>query len=412
MRDPAHDMGGEAAPESGPLYGLVAEFDDVASVTKAARAVRDAGHKRFDVYSPFPIHGIDRAMGLTPTHLPWIVLGCGLTGTCLALFFQWWTNAVDYPFKISGKPLFGIPANIPITFEFTVLLAAFAAFFGMLILNRLPEHHHALFEMVRFKRATDDGFFLAVEAADPRFDAVRTRELLQSFTRRPVVACHESGESPAFPAWLRAGFVGLGALAVIPIVAIVWARSGDSTRAPFHLIADMDSQTRYRAQTTNAFFADGRAMRPDPAGTVAFGELVEDVTLATGRRGDAWSADIPITVTAAVMQRGKQRFNIFCSPCHGAAGYGDGLVALRAKDLQEQNWVPPASLHDPLVRTRLAGQVFDTIRNGVRTMPAYGRQMPIEDSWAIVAYVRALQRSQNGTMGDVPAQDQAQLGTR
>ena len=120
-------------------------------------------------------------MGLRATHLPWIVLVCGLSGTGLALLLQYWTNAVDYPFKISGKPLFGIPANIPITFEVTVLLSAFAAFFGMFILNKLPQHHHALFEHPRFKRATDDRFFISIEAADPVYDRRKTRELVDSF---------------------------------------------------------------------------------------------------------------------------------------------------------------------------------------------------------------------------------------
>jgi mono/diheme cytochrome c family protein len=400
------------AEPRGALHALVAEFDEVGAVIAAARAVREAGYVHFDVYSPFPIHGIDRAMGLRATRLPWLVLGCGLTGTTLALFFQWWTNAHDYAFKISAKPLFGIPANIPITFEFTVLLAAFGAFFGMLLLNRLPEHHHALFELERFRRATDDGFFLAIEARDPRFDAAHTRALLQSLTQQPVVACHEAGESRALPGWVRASFAGAGALALLPFAAICAARYRDSAGAPFHLIKDMDSQPRYRAQAANAFFADGRAQRPDVPGTVAFDRFQTDLTLLTGRKGAAFAAEIPLPVTAELMQRGQRRFAVYCTPCHGGAGYGDGLVAQRAQTLQEPTWVPPASLHDALVRGRPVGQIFDTIRNGVRTMPAYGRQMSLEDSWAIVAYVRALQRSQNATLADVPPEERARLGTR
>ncbi len=399
------------------LFALVAEFDDVDSVTKAARAVRDAGYTRFDVYSPFPIHGIERAMGLKPTRLPWIVLASGLTGLSLALFFQWWTNGFDYPFKISGKPLFGIPANIPITFEFTVLLSAFAAFFGMFLLNRLPEHHHALFEHPRFARATDDGFFLAIERTDPRFERESTLQLLRSLAPVSIEACDESDESSAAPHWLRASLVAIAALALVPLAIIAARRGSTSAEQPFHLIGDMDSQTKYRAQSANAFFADGRAMRPDAEGTVAVGEL-RDELVATGRTSasvaDAsnYAQTIPIRVDAALLARGRQRFGIYCAPCHGQAGYGDGLVAQRAKDLQEQTWVPPASLHEPLVRSRPVGQIFETIRNGVRTMPAYGRQMKIEDSWAIVAYVRALQRSQNASLSDVPNEERAALGVQ
>ena len=396
----------------GALHSLVAEFDDVDGVSAAARAVRDAGYKAFDVYSPFPIHGIERSMGLRATRLPWLVLACGLTGTVLALFFQWWTNGHDYAFKISGKPLFGVPANIPITFEFTVLLAAFGAFFGMFVLNRLPEHHNPLFENERFRRATDDGFFLAIEARDAQFHERATRELLQSLTKHTVVACHESGESRALPVWVRASMAGAGALALVPLAAIVAARYRDSTQAPFHLIKDMDSQTRYRAQAANPFFADGRAQRPDVAGTVEFDRFRTDPALLTGRAGEAFVDQIPLRVTAELMQRGRTRFAVYCTPCHGGAGYGDGLVAQRAATLQEQAFVPPASLHDPLVRARPAGQIFDTIRNGVRSMPAYGRQMSIEDSWAIVAFVRALQRSQNASVEDVPDAERGRLGTR
>lgn len=398
--------------ERGELHGFVAEFDDVTSVTRAARAVRDAGYQKFDVYSPFPIHGIERAMGLRSTHLPWIVLVCGVSGLGLALLLQYWTNAVDYPFKISGKPLFGIPANIPITFEVTVLLSAFAAFFGMFILNKLPQHHHALFEHPRFRRATDDGFFLAIEAGDARFDSARTRTLLQSLTSHPVVACHGARGGDHAPSWMRAGGVALALLTLIPLAAAVAARSGDTTKPAFHIVNDMDSQARFRAQVANPIFADGRAMRPDPTGTVSFDGLIEDPVVLTGKQGEAWSTSLPVAADAKLLARGRERFGIYCAPCHGVAGYGDGLVANRAKDLQETNWVPPASLHDPLVRGRALGQLFDTVRNGVRTMPAYGRQLSVQDSWAVVAYVRALQRSQNGTPADVPEAKQAELGAR
>lgn len=404
---PATELAGER-----PLHGLIAEFDDVDSVSAAARMVREEGYERFDVYSPFPIHGIEREMGLRPTKLPWLVLVCGLTGTSLALFFQWWTNAVDYPFKISGKPLFGIPANIPITFEFTVLLSAFAAFFGMLVLNRLPELHRPVFESTRFCRASDDRFFLAIEAADPQFDARRTRELLQKLSRHPIEACHDSGQSAALPGWLRAGLVGAAALALLPLAAVAWARAFDSTRPPIHVVRDMDSQQRFRAQVANPVFADGRAMRPDPAGSVAWGELQTDSTRATGKRGEAFVDALPLPPTPQLLARGRERFAIYCTPCHGQAGYGDGLVALRAAELQEQGWVQPSSLHDPLVRSRPLGQIFDAIVNGVRTMPAYGRQVSVDDAWAIAAYVRALQRSQNATIEDVPAAERAKLGVQ
>jgi hypothetical protein len=148
--------------------------------------VRDAGYTRWDALTPFPVHGLDEAMGIKPTRLPWIVFLCGLTGASAALLLQWWTNAVDYPYLISGKPLFSLPANIPIMFELTVLFAAFGAFLGMLGFNRLPELYHALFKKPRFRRVTNDRFVIYIEVEDPRYDSGETRSLLESVSPLPV----------------------------------------------------------------------------------------------------------------------------------------------------------------------------------------------------------------------------------
>lgn len=170
----------ESRSESAELFGLLAEFESVDDLLKAARGVRDAGYKRWDVHSPFPVHGLDQAMGLKRTRLPLVVFGGGATGALGALVLQWWTNAVDYPFVISGKPFFSLPANIPVIFELTVLFAAFGAFFGMLMFNGLPELYHALFSSDRFRRVTTDGLFICIEAKDPGFDRKRTADLLLS----------------------------------------------------------------------------------------------------------------------------------------------------------------------------------------------------------------------------------------
>jgi mono/diheme cytochrome c family protein len=116
-----------------------------------------------------------------------------------------------------------------------------------------------------------------------------------------------------------------------------------------------------------------------------------------------------VAVSEALMRRGQERWEVFCTPCHGSAGYGDGPVARRADRLQEGTWTPPSSLHTDLVRSRPAGYLFNTVTNGVRNMPAYGSQIPVHDRWAIVAYMRALQRSQNATVADVPVELRQQL---
>lgn len=173
----------QAAPvqdaQPAQLVGLMAEYETVDDVVTAAEAVRKAGYLRWDVHSPFPIHGIDHAMGTRPTVLPWIVLCGGLTGLVGGLVLQWFCNAYDYPFLISGKPLWSLPANIPIIFELTVLCAALTAVFGMLALNRLPMLYNPLFRLDRFRRVTDDRFFVVIDASDPNFDETRATSLLK-----------------------------------------------------------------------------------------------------------------------------------------------------------------------------------------------------------------------------------------
>jgi hypothetical protein len=173
----------ETAPvqqtEPAQLVGLLAEYETVDDVVGAAEAVRKAGYLRWDVHTPFPIHGIDHAMGTRPTVLPWIVLCGGLFGLVGGLVLQWFCNAYDYPFLISGKPLWSLPANIPVIFELTVLCSALTAVFGMLALNRLPMLYNPLFRIDRFRRATDDRFFIFIDASDPKFDDVRGTSLLK-----------------------------------------------------------------------------------------------------------------------------------------------------------------------------------------------------------------------------------------
>lgn len=158
----------------------LAEFESSADVLHAAEKVRDAGFERWDVHTPFAVHGMDEAMGLGQSHLGWICLAVGVTGCIGAYLMMWWMNGVDYPIIIGGKPPESIPSMIPIIFECTVLLTGFGALFGMLWLNKLPRHHHPIFYSERFERCSDDRFFISIEAADPKFDLEKTRSFLES----------------------------------------------------------------------------------------------------------------------------------------------------------------------------------------------------------------------------------------
>jgi hypothetical protein len=170
-----------------PLYGLLAEFEEE-DLVAAAGGLRAAGLTRWEACSPFPVHGLDEAAGSRPTRLPWLTLIGGLTGMALGLALCWWTNATSFPLAsplrgnpmlASGKPIFSLPANIPVIFETTILFGALATVFGMLWRNRLPRLYHPVFRHGRFRRATRDGFFLVIEAADPVFHRNRIAALLQ-----------------------------------------------------------------------------------------------------------------------------------------------------------------------------------------------------------------------------------------
>lgn len=173
------------------VWGYIAEFDKVDEFLAAAAVVRDAGYTRWDAHSPFVLHGLDPAMGIKKTILPYIVFLAGLTGAAAGILLQWYTNAFDYPFLISGKPIFSLPANIPVAFEITILFAAISALIGMLALNGLPQLYHPLFRNRSFKRVTDDRFFISIETADPLFDENTTRELLESISGQAVEVIEE-----------------------------------------------------------------------------------------------------------------------------------------------------------------------------------------------------------------------------
>ncbi|HMB98424.1 MAG TPA: DUF3341 domain-containing protein [Balneolaceae bacterium] len=168
-----------SAASNKSLYGMLAEFRNPKELVDAARIVNKNGFKKYDTFSPYPIHGMDKAMSLKKSKLGWIVLVHGLLGFSGALLMISFMMVFDYPLNISGKTLFNVPAWIPVTFELTVLLSAFGAVFGMFFLNGLPKLNHPLFSSENFKKATNDGFFVCVESTDPLFDSEKVHKLLE-----------------------------------------------------------------------------------------------------------------------------------------------------------------------------------------------------------------------------------------
>ena len=439
----------ETAQNETKLVGLLAQFDDPNSLVSACNNAREAGYTKTDAFSPFPVHGIDPAIGIKRSILPFIVLGVACGAVVLGLGMQWYTNKADwspifpgYAFKISGKPLFSLPANIPVTFEVIVLSSAFATFFGMWFLNKLPLLSNPLHRISRFKRATNDKFFLMIEERDGKFDRSGTEAQLNEWGAVAIEECRQDLTDNKLPGFLRLVALMGAILLLLPPVAIFRAM-GQTNRAPrLHVMPDMDWQHKSKTQTaspmlagTNPIFLDERAMRAPVEGAVARGNLQADsemyrgikkgyvavavstargnVLTSTGAQDQEGSAAAPaedlnqyvttfpagIEVNDELLKRGQNRFNIYCSACHGYSGNGDGLVNQRAIALaatSKATWTAAKSLHDPVVKDPAqnpVGRIFDTITNGRSTMGPYRDQIPAEDRWAIVAYVKALQET-------------------
>ena len=170
-------------PSYGPtkhLVGLLAEFETPEQLLEASKACRDKGLKDWDAHTPFPLHGLAEAMGLKPSKLPWAVFGAGIFGGIVGMSMQFFTNAVWYPFIVSGKPFYSLPASIPPAFETTILFAGITAVVALLVFCGLPRPNHPVFTSHRFKRASDDRFFVSVLATDPSFESTETAAFLES----------------------------------------------------------------------------------------------------------------------------------------------------------------------------------------------------------------------------------------
>ena len=174
-----------------PLQGFLCEFENPEQLLKAAKKLREAGYKNFDCHSPFPIHGMDAAMGLKRSPLGYIVFTVAFIALLAGFLLEWWTSTVDYPLVISGKPFFSYQAYGPVAFAIMVLCSSFVALFGMLALNKLPRYFHMLFSSSRFEKVSNDGFFVSIEDSDPKFDMSTTKKLLTDIGGKNVEVLSE-----------------------------------------------------------------------------------------------------------------------------------------------------------------------------------------------------------------------------
>jgi len=446
MKTSEHNVNTKKEPRPPKAYGWMAEFGNEHDLLHAAEKVRDAGYTKTDAFTPFPVHGIDHALGIKPTILPFIVLCAGLTGLCTALLMQWWMNGVDYRYIISGKP-FGItPASIPVSFELTILFSAFTSVLGMLALNGLPKFSNPVFNNAKFDRATNDRFFLYVDSHDKYYNRESVRELLASVSPSSLDEVIEDSTPSELPRPIWLGSLLLVLAGLIPAAIVLNMRASFSDLPRWHVFFDMDFQPKKKPQQTTTIFKDGRSMRPQVPGTVSRGQLSQEdpfylgydplkvsalgldkqifvsatdnapdslIQPPAGDGGTAlnlpWVDKLPIDASDENIKLGKTKYETYCSACHGYAGYGDGLVAKRASSLAQDTWTSPTSLHADRVQKQLVGQIFHTISKGQGKMASYASSITPEERWAVVLYVKALQRSRNAKIEDVPVEQRSSL---
>jgi mono/diheme cytochrome c family protein len=375
---------------SKPLYGITALFDSPDAIMHAAEAVTKAGYTRYDVHTPYPVHGMDRAMKLKPSKLGYFALAFGLTGALSAISFITWVTLKDYPLVIGGKPFWSWPAFVPVTFEVTVLLASVLSTLAMIVFYfKFPNNAHPLHDTPYMKAVSSDRFGVCIQANDPRFDEKAVRDVLRAAGGKNIDAVSFDAAELEHPQRL----IDARFFSVLVMTALVVSGATYFTLNYLLYMAPFDwmmVQNKLKAQKPSEMFQDGKGMRPPVEGTVARGFLPYPYH---GKPDDAGRYLMnPLLPTEPVLARGKQKFLTFCSPCHGNFGRGDSRL--------RGQFPNPPTLHSDKVRNWPDGNIFHVITDGQNVMPSYAPQIAQEDRWAIVDYVRVLQRAQNAKESD------------
>jgi mono/diheme cytochrome c family protein len=376
---------------SNKLYAVTALFDTPDQIIHAAEKVSGSGYTEFDVNTPYPVHGMDRAMKLKPSKLGFVTLFFGLSGAAFALLFMFWALSIDYPMIIGGKPFFAMPAFIPITFEVTVLLATLSTVIGMLtFFFKYPENNHPLHDTEYMKNVSLDKFGICILASDKSFEESKVKELLRSTGGKNIQAVYFPEKEvyamfqPKFILFLIGTALVVSAATYITLNKLLYME-------PFHWMME---QARTDAQEKSDYYGDGFGMRQPVKGTVARGFMPYPLMDKPVPLPEETLTN-PLIPTGEVLATGQRKFLTFCSPCHG--NYADGDSRLRGQ------FPNPPTLHSQRAREMTDGMIYHIMTVGQNTMPSYASQVTREERWAIVNYVRVLQRAKNAKDTDLQA---------
>jgi mono/diheme cytochrome c family protein len=370
------------------LYSLTALFSTPDEIIHAAGETASAGFARFDVHTPYPVHGLDRAMRLKPSRIGVFALVFGLLGTLSAIGLMTWVTLIDYPLVIGGKPFWSWPAFVPISFEVTVLLASVLSVVAMIVLYfKFPNNSHPLHETPYMKAVSADRYGLSIQADDPMFDERKVRDFLQKVGGKHIAPVYFNQEDEARV--FEPKFLGiLLATAMAVSVCTYLTLNKALYSVPFDWMME---QGKLKAQKPSGLFKDGIGMRTPVEGTVARGFLPYPYR---GKPEEAARNLVnPLLATSDVLERGKARFLTYCSPCHGNFARGDSRL--------HGQFPNPPTLNTEKVRNWPDGAIYHVITEGQNVMPSYAAQIARDDRWAIIHYLRVLQRAQNAKESDL-----------
>lgn len=373
------------------LYGYTGLFDTPDEIIEAAEKTSAEGFEKYDVHTPYPVHGMDSAMKLKPSKLPYIALAVGLSAMVSMFLFMYWMTSIDYPVIVGGKPFFSFPAWIPVLFEITVLSASIATVVSMIaIFFKFPNLSHPLHDTDFIKRVTSDKYGISIEADDPKFSEEYANTFLSSIGAKDITPIYWDYDEVSFSnTVLQPKF-----LTFLLVVALTVSGTTYFTlnklmfMVPFNW---MREQEKYIPQEVSEFFDDGFSMRNPIEGTVSRNNM--PFRYAGNPEAASEALINPLSMNEANLKLGKNKFDIYCSPCHGYFGEGDSRL--------NGQFPNPPSLHSAQARNWSDGRFYAVLMDGQNVMPSYASQLSRNERWAVILYVRALQRSLNAEESDL-----------
>jgi mono/diheme cytochrome c family protein len=370
------------------VFAVVGLFSSAQALMDAIPKVRARTLGTVEAYTPYPIHGIEDALGLRRSPLGGMVMVADVLGAATALFFQWWMSAVDYPIVVGGKALFSWQAFVPIMFELTVLFATFTAGLGMLLLlNRLPFFSHPVLASKAIAGITRDKFALAIEADGGALDVDAASAALRAAGAADLEVLPVAVAQPPALNELSRSVMGIAISCLVAGYVMYWLIKLFPVLPP---MVHMQEQPRLDVYKASELFKDGHGMQLPVAGTVARGYLpylIESPEQAAALVN-------PLPRTSEVLQKGRTVWNNRCGVCHGALG--NGVPTLTAA-----YGAKPANLQAQTFREYPDGKIYHVIMVGKNAMPSYAADLTDDERWAVVHYLRVLQRAQNAKDEDL-----------